>query len=62
MASEWIERRIGELGRIVTGKTPSTSDPSNFGGPYPFITILILMGGSILTEPLVRYPRRPRKT
>ncbi|MCL5884272.1 MAG: restriction endonuclease subunit S [Deltaproteobacteria bacterium] len=44
MAGEWIDRRIGTLGRIMTGKTPSTSDPANFGGPYPFITIPDLDG------------------
>ena len=36
---EWRLRRISSLGQIVTGKTPSTKEPSNFGGPYPFITI-----------------------
>jgi type I restriction enzyme S subunit len=44
MASEWITRRIGDLGCVITGKTPSTSDPGNFGGPYPFITIPDLDG------------------
>lgn len=33
---EWVTRKIGSLGRTVTGKTPSTGDPANFGGPYPF--------------------------
>jgi type I restriction enzyme S subunit len=44
MAGEWIDRKIGALGRVVTGKTPSTADPANFGGPYPFITIPDLDG------------------
>ncbi len=39
MAAEWRSRRIGDLGRVITGKTPSTKVPENFGGPYPFITI-----------------------
>jgi type I restriction enzyme S subunit len=26
------------LGRVVTGKTPKTSDPNNFGGQIPFVT------------------------
>ena len=30
---------MGEVGKVVTGKTPSTKDPENFGGDYPFITI-----------------------
>jgi len=34
----WKIFKIGELGRVVTGKTPSTQDLKNFGGKYPFIT------------------------
>ena len=41
---EWVRRRIGTLGRVVTGKTPSTIEKSNFDGPYPFITIPDLDG------------------
>lgn len=44
MASDWVTRKIGSLGRVVTGKTPSTSDTANFDGPYPFITIPDLDG------------------
>ena len=44
VAKEWVRRRIGALGRVVTGKTPSTAERSNFGGPYPFITIPDLDG------------------
>ena len=44
MAGEWVKRKIGSLGRVVTGKTPPTADSSNFGGPYPFITIPDLDG------------------
>lgn len=35
--SEWTEITIGELGRVVTGNTPSKNDASNYGGKYPFI-------------------------
>ena len=35
----WEVRRIGDLGRVVTGKTPPTEDQANFGGRFPFITI-----------------------
>ena len=42
--SGWVRRRIGALGRVVTGKTPSTTESSNFDGPYPFITIPDLDG------------------
>lgn len=30
--------KIKEIGRTVTGKTPSTKVPSNFGGKIPFVT------------------------
>lgn len=36
--SEWKTYKLGEAGRIVTGKTPSTKDSENFGSEYPFIT------------------------
>ena len=39
MSSEWQTVRVCELGRVVTGKTPSTKDTENFGGTFPFITI-----------------------
>ena len=49
MKSEWTTRKIGSLGRVVTGKTPSTAKPENFGGSYPFITIPDL-DGRVLIE------------
>ncbi|EEY6115767.1 restriction endonuclease subunit S [Escherichia coli] len=33
----WVECELSALGNIVTGKTPSTKEPSNFGGNIPFI-------------------------
>lgn len=33
----WITVTLGELGRTVTGKTPSTKVPENFNGSIPFI-------------------------
>lgn len=38
MASEWRTLELGELGRIITGKTPLTSVEANFGGAVPFVT------------------------
>lgn len=38
MASEWEELTLGDLGRVVTGKTPPTSVEGNFGGEVPFVT------------------------
>lgn len=34
----WRTYRIADLGRIVTGKTPPSSQPKLFGGTIPFIT------------------------
>lgn len=34
----WKTARIDQLGRVVTGKTPSSERPEEFGDKYPFIT------------------------
>lgn len=36
--SEWKECTIGELGKIITGKTPRTTITENYGGNIPFLT------------------------
>lgn len=36
--TEWQVLKLNQMGKIVTGKTPPTSDPDNFGGPIPFVT------------------------
>jgi len=38
MAGGWEETTLGDLGRIVTGKTPLTAVEGNFGGLIPFVT------------------------
>ena len=35
---ELYKKRISDLGRIVTGKTPKTSNADNYGGSIPFLT------------------------
>lgn len=35
---DWEEKRLGEISDIITGKTPSTSDESNWGSDIQFIT------------------------
>lgn len=37
-AGEWEVRKIGEVGDVVTGKTPSTSDESLWNGEVHFVT------------------------
>ena len=34
----WVEKTIGDLGRVITGKTPSTKNPDFYGGNFPFVT------------------------
>ena len=34
----WKTKRIQELGKVITGKTPSINNPDHFGQEYPFIT------------------------
>ena len=36
--AEWKSYRLGEIGQIITGKTPLTNDPKNQGSDIPFIT------------------------
>ena len=38
MSSEWQMLPIGEMGKVVTGKTPSTAVDHYYGGEYPFYT------------------------
>lgn len=38
MPKAWPEIRIGDLGEVFTGRTPSTDHPAYFGDDYPFIT------------------------
>ena len=34
----WNRVKVGELGRIVTGKTPKTAEKDNYGGSIMFVT------------------------
>lgn len=34
----WIKKEIKDFGRVVTGKTPSSEDPEDFGNEMPFVT------------------------
>ncbi len=35
---EWEEKYLGEIGEIITGKTPSTKDEKNWNGSIQFVT------------------------
>jgi type I restriction enzyme S subunit len=36
--TEWVERELRDLGQIITGKTPTSSEPEFYGGELPFVT------------------------
>jgi type I restriction enzyme S subunit len=36
--SKWKECKIGELGRVITGTTPASKYPEQFGNEMPFVT------------------------
>lgn len=35
----WVRKKISEFGKIITGKTPSTSQKEYYGGEIPFVKI-----------------------
>src|ERR1700688_2808638 len=49
----WPTKALGELGTVVTGSTPLTTEDSFFGGGIPFVTPAELDQ----TEPIVQTPR-----
>jgi type I restriction enzyme, S subunit len=46
----WQVGEINDLGEIICGKTPSTSDPENYGDEIPFITIPDMHGKVFITQ------------
>lgn len=46
----WQIDRIDSIGKIVTGKTPSTSNSRYFGGPYLFIKTPDMHGNTFIFE------------
>ena len=34
----WEQRKLGDLGEIITGTTPSTNEQDNYGGTYLFVS------------------------
>ena len=38
MEYNWKSIKLSEIGKIITGKTPSTKEKENFGGKIPFLT------------------------
>lgn len=50
MESKWTEYTLGDLGQIVTGKTPLKSEEGNFGDKIPFVTPRDLDGTRIVNR------------
>jgi type I restriction enzyme, S subunit len=48
MLTEWHELTLGDLGRVVTGKTPPSSLAGAFGGDIPFVTPSDMDGRKII--------------
>ena len=46
----WLRVLLNDVGEIVTGKTPSTKNPDNFGGNIPFIKPADLDNGGYVTR------------
>lgn len=46
----WGKKKIKDLGEVITGKTPSTKDESNFGDDIPFIKIPDMRDNVFVTE------------
>jgi type I restriction enzyme S subunit len=46
----WREGVIADLGEIICGKTPPTSDPANYGTDIPFVTIPDMHGKMFVTR------------
>ena len=36
--ADWKVKKVSELGKVVTGSTPSMSDKSNYNGNFPWVT------------------------
>ena len=43
-AQDWVNRKIGDIGKVVGGGTPSTKKSDNFGGDIPWLTPRDLSG------------------
>ena len=46
----WELRRLDSFGKVVTGKTPPTSNPRNYGGTIPFVKTPDMHGNTFVYE------------
>jgi type I restriction enzyme S subunit len=50
MPVDWAPHRIGDLGKVVTGRTPPSTAERFFGGDVPFLTPSDFDGGRYVTH------------
>ncbi|MES9845651.1 MAG: restriction endonuclease subunit S [Candidatus Sedimenticola sp. 6PFRAG5] len=50
--NEWLVSNIDSVSLVVTGKTPQTSDQSNWGGEIPFISPTQIDADGSITKPV----------
>jgi type I restriction enzyme S subunit len=50
-SKNWKTVRLGDLGKVITGKTPSKDNPQDWGGQIPFITPTDIKEENIFCEP-----------
>ena len=46
---EWVQKTIGEIGEVITGKTPSTNNPNAWNGDILFVTPTDMNGNKYQT-------------
>lgn len=49
---EWVKKTIGEIGEVITGKTPSTNNPNAWNGDILFVTPTDMNGNKYQTTTL----------
>lgn len=54
----WETKKIGEIGRVITGKTPPTKVKKYYGSEYPFITPTDITGANRFVNNPARYLSR----
>jgi type I restriction enzyme S subunit len=59
---QWREVRVKDLGKVVTGTTPSKQESANYGGYIPWVTAADFTGKYIYTSSILLSPRGAQRT
>lgn len=57
-AEAWEQHKVGDLGNIVTGSTPSTSDSTNYGGNYLFVRPADIKGNRYVKNTITKLSKK----